>query len=677
MCRLHHILTILLFIVTFPVSAVTGGPSIGWLPEPNKKPAKVKIVTDSKELSATMEIAADELRQHWKGGPVTIHTGYEADGLKRNGYNIRRNGKKADIYATDDLGALYGVYALLRQPVNMEKSEVTDNPFYDLRILNHWDNLDGTIERGYAGKSLWDWENLPSTLSPRYEEYARANAAIGINGVVLNNVNASPEILTEEYLNKVATLADVFRPYGIKVYLSVNFASPMVLDSLPTADPLDRRVVRWWNDKAEEIYNLIPDFGGFLVKANSEGQPGPMDFGRTHADGANMLAKAVGIYGGIVMWRAFVYSPADADRAKQAYLEFQPLDGQFEPNVIIQIKNGPVDFQPREPYSPLFGAMPQTDEMVEFQVTQEYLGHANHLAFLAPMWTEFFDYVEPSSIKAVAGVANIGDDPNWTGNPLAQANWYAFGRLAWNPALSADSIADEWLSETLIDKSSIPADTYNSLKEMLISSREAVVDYMMPLGLHHLFAFGHHYGPEPWCEVDGARPDWLPKYYHRADSAGIGFDRSPSGSNAVGQYPEPLRSRIASMDSCPEEFILWFHHVPWDHRMKSGNTLWEELCTAYQRGVDKVESYQQTWESVRPYVEAGTHADVSRRLATQLHDARWWRDACLQYFAQFSGMEIPAEISASMTPLEELKKISLPITNYESPSPELLDSLRP
>lgn len=677
MCRLHHILTILLFIVTFPVSALTGGPSIGWLPEPNKKPAKVKIVTDSKEPSATMEIAADELRQHWKGGPVTIHTGYEADGLRQNGYNIRRNGKKADIYATDDLGALYGVYALLRQPVNVEKIEVTDNPFYDLRILNHWDNLDGTIERGYAGKSLWDWEKLPSTLSPRYKEYARANAAIGINGVVLNNVNASPEILTEEYLNKVAALADVFRPYGIKVYLSVNFASPMVLDSLPTADPLDRRVVRWWNDKAEEIYNLIPDFGGFLVKANSEGQPGPMDFGRTHADGANMLAKAVGIYGGIVMWRAFVYSPADADRAKQAYLEFQPLDGQFEPNVIIQIKNGPVDFQPREPYSPLFGAMPQTDEMVEFQVTQEYLGHANHLAFLAPMWTEFFDYVEPSSIKAVAGVANIGDDPNWTGNPLAQANWYAFGRLAWNPALSADSIADEWLSETLIDKSSIPADTYNSLKEMLISSREAVVDYMMPLGLHHLFAFGHHYGPEPWCEVDGARPDWLPKYYHRADSAGIGFDRSPSGSNAVGQYPEPLRSRIASMDSCPEEFILWFHHVPWDHRMKSGNTLWEELCTAYQRGVDKVESYQQTWESVRPYVEAGTHADVSRRLATQLHDARWWRDACLQYFAQFSGMEIPAEIAASMTPLEELKKISLPITNYESPSPELLDCLRP
>ena len=673
----HIILTILFFVLIFQTSVTTYGSSVGWLPELTQKPTKVKVINDSKEPSATLEIAVNELRRHWKGGVVTIHNGHCSDGLEQNGYRIKRNGKKADIYAADDLGVLYGVYALLRQPASMKKYDLTDSPFYDLRLLNHWDNLDGSVERGYAGKSLWNWDELPSVLSPRYEEYARANAAIGINGVVINNVNASPKILTEEYLLKVAALADLFRPYGIKVYLSVNFASPMVLDGLPTADPLDRRVIRWWNDKAEEIHNLIPDFGGFLVKANSEGQPGPMDFGRSHADGANMLAKALGIYGGIVMWRAFVYSPADADRAKQAYLEFQPLDGQLEPNVIIQIKNGPVDFQPREPYSPLFGAMPQTDEMVEFQTTQEYLGHANHLAFLAPMWTEFFDYVKPASIKAVAGVANIGDDANWTGNPLAQANWYAFGRLAWNPYLSADSIADEWLSETLVNKATVPTGIYNSLKDMLTSSREAVVDYMMPLGLHHLFAFGHHYGPEPWCDVKGARPDWLPKYYHRADSAGLGFDRSPGGSNAVSQYPAPLRQRLASMDSCPEEFILWFHHVPWDHRMKSGNTLWEELCKAYQRGVDKVASYQPVWESARPYVDATIHADVSRRLETQLRDARWWRDACLQYFAQFSGMEIPSEIAVTMTPLEDLKKIKLPITNHESPSPALLDSLRP
>lgn len=660
----------------------------------------------STKSSRTLEIARAELENNWTGAPVELIGGDSSHGLKTNGYAIEQTGSEIKIYSSDDLGALYGVYALLRDSSLGKDSLYVSNPAYGLRILNHWDNLDGTVERGYAGKSLWKWEQLPDSVSPRYEKYARANAATGINGTVLNNVNASPKILSAEYLPKVAKLADIFRTYGIRVYLSVNFASPMVLDSLPTADPLDPAVQDWWKRKADEIYALIPDFGGFLVKANSEGQPGPMDFGRSHADGANMLARAVAPHEGIVMWRAFVYSPIDADRAKQAYMEFEPLDGKFDSNVIIQIKNGPIDFQPREPYSPLFGAMPKSDEMVEFQVTQEYLGHSNHLAFLAPMWTEFFDYVAPESLKAVAGVANIGDEPNMTGHPLARANWYAFGRLAWDPTLTPEQIAGEWIDSNLIDPAATPAAVRDSLISMFVTSREAVVDYMMPLGLHHIFAFGHHYGPEPWCDVPGARADWLPKYYHQADAQGIGFDRSPSGSDAVGQYPEPLRSRLADVNTCPEEFLLWFHHVPWNHRMQSGRTLWEELCTAYQRGVDRVASYKQIWASARPYLkvnpeivnklhggetaksdavqsaessEEALYADVAERLDTQSRDAEWWRDACLQYFARFSRMPLPANVPAGGTPshsLDSLMKIKLPITNYESPTPHLLNSAR-
>lgn len=647
------------------------------------------------KASPTLEIARGELDKNWSGAPVSIHTGESPRELKTNGYAIEQTSSGVNIYSADDLGALYGVYALLRDPELGKDSIHVSNPAYGLRILNHWDNLDGTIERGYSGKSLWKWDELPDVVSPRYEEYARANAAIGINGAVLNNVNASPAMLSADYLKKVAKLADIFRPYGIRVYLSVNFATPMVLDSLPTADPLDPAVEDWWKRKADEIYGLIPDFGGFLVKANSEGQPGPMDFGRSHAEGANMLARALAPHDGIVMWRAFVYSPIDADRAKQAYMEFKPLDGKFDPNVIVQIKNGPIDFQPREPYSPLFGAMPETDEMAEFQVTQEYLGHSNHLAFLAPMWTEFFEYVAPESIKAIAGVANVGDEPNMTGHPLAQANWYAFGRLAWDPTLTPAQIAGEWIDNNLIDPAKTPAAVRDSLISMFVTSHKAVVDYMMPLGLHHIFAFGHHYGPEPWCDVPGARPDWLPKYYHQADSRGIGFDRSPSGSDAVEQYPEPLRSRLADVNTCPEEFLLWFHHVPWNHRMKSGRTLWEELCTAYQRGVDRVASYKSIWEAARPYLKANPeivntrdaaspetalYDEVAERLDTQLRDAEWWRDACLQYFARYSRMPLPANVPATGTghshALDSLMKIQLPISNYESPTSTLLNSVR-
>ena len=636
------------------------------------------VTFDCKKQSATMSEVSRVLRMPVFNG-YNINVSLKGDkSLGKEGYEIRNEGGKVKISSNTEIGALYGAYALLRLVGSGAEipGKLVETPAYDLRILNHWDNLDGTVERGYAGHSLWKWEELPDSVSPRYEAYARANASIGINGTVLNNVNASPRILSAGYLEKVKKLADIFRPFGLKVYLSVNFASPMALDSLPTADPLDGQVQQWWKNKAKEIYRLIPDFGGFLVKANSEGQPGPMDFGRTHADGANMLARALKPYGGIVMWRSFVYSPIDADRAKQAYMEFQPLDGKFDPNVIIQIKNGPIDFQPREPYSPLFGAMPQTPEMVEFQVTQEYLGHSNHIAFLAPMWKEFYEYVAPSSLKAAAGVANIGDDDNWTGHPVAQANWYAFGRLAWDPSLSSAQIASEWLARTLIDVNTTPDSIRSSLTDMLLGSREAVVDYMMPLGLHHIFAFGHHYGPEPWCDVPGARPDWLPKYYHNADSAGLGFDRSPSGSDAVEQYPEPLRSQLADINTCPEEFLLWFHHVPWTHKMKSGRTLWDELCLAYQRGADQVVEYQKTWQEARPYIDAATFADVEQRLMTQARDAQWWKDACLLYFRQFSGMPLPHEVAPPVHTLEDMQNVNLGITNYESPTPELLNRNR-
>lgn len=638
--------------------------------------ADSKISTVPANLSSpTINIAINELRNNWKGKDVCLIKDTRSDASTEDSYSIEAKGKNGiRITSPSDIGLLYGVYDLLRNP---EVSETrSESPLYSLRLLNHWDNLDGTVERGYAGHSLWKWEQLPDSISPRYEEYARANASIGINGTVLNNVNASPRILSDTYLRKVKILADIFRPYGIKVYLSVNFASPMALDSLPTADPLNKDVQLWWKKKADEIYSLIPDFGGFLVKANSEGQPGPMDFGRTHADGANMLARALKPHGGIVMWRAFVYSPIDADRAKQAYMEFQPLDGKFDSNVIIQIKNGPIDFQPREPYSPLFGAMPTSMQMVEFQVTQEYLGHSNHLVFLAPMWKEFFRDVNPDSLKAIAGVANIGDSENWTAHPFAEANWYAFGRLAWNPQLSSDKIAGEWLRQALINPEKTPADIIERLKGIMTGSREAAVDYMMPLGLHHIFAFGHHYGPEPWCDVPGARADWLPKYYHQADSTGLGFDRSPSGSDAVEQYPDSLRRLYGDIASCPEEYLLWFHHVPWTWEMKSGRILWEELCTAYQRGCDTVDGYVSTWETCKPYVKPEIYTDVLSRLRIQTKDAGWWRDACLLYFARYSRQPIPSYVGPVTHTLPELMKVSLGITNYEAPTPELLDKVR-
>ncbi len=634
--------------------------------------------------SPISEIATAELRKAWKGVPVALNLqrNKESQTLGEEGYILRTsdNGQNITITSAGEHGLLYGAFHLLRLQdtgADFSKLNIKESPAYNLRILNHWDNLDRTVERGYAGQSLWDWEALPATLSDRYTDYARTNASVGINGTVLNNVNASSQILSAEYLEKVKALADVFRPYGIRVYLSVNFASPMQLGGLPTADPLNKDVIAWWKNKVKEIYRFIPDFGGFLVKANSEGQPGPCDFDRTHAEGANMLADALKPYKGIVMWRAFVYSPTDADRAKQAYLEFQPLDGQFRNNVIIQIKNGPVDFQPREPYSPLFGAMPRTAQMVEFQITQEYLGFSNHLAYLAPMWEEFFDFVQPSSLKAMSGVANIGTDTNWCGHHFAQSNWYAFGRLAWNPELSSEAIAEEWLKQTFFDahnQQHVPV-AYEVYR-MMMESREAVVDYMMPLGLHHLFAWGHHYGPEPWCDIPGARKDWMPSYYHKAGKSGIGFDRSHPGSNATAQYPDSLCSLYDNISTCPDEYLLWFHHAPWNHTMQSGRTLWDELCYRYDKGVQQVRSFQRIWDLAEGCIDEERFKDVQSRLKIQARDAVWWKDACLLYFMEYSDMRIPHDIERPVHELDDLKQVKLPIGNHECPARKMLNQRR-
>ena len=640
-----------------------------WLRQTPVNQASVRCLV----TSPTLAVAREELAALWQGGEVDLELCADEihHRLGKEGYTIRTSEGKTVLGAATEQGLLYATYHLLRlqaEGADCTRLDIQEKPAFDIRVLNHWDNLDGTVERGYAGRSLWKWEELTDTVSARYREYARANASVGINGTVLNNVNASPEILSAGYLQKVRKLADVFRPYGIRVYLSVNFASPMKLGGLSTADPLNEEVARWWKEKVQEIYGLIPDFGGFLVKANSEGQPGPCDYGRTHAEGANMLAEALKPYGGIVMWRAFVYSPSDADRAKQAYLEFQPLDGRFRDNVMVQVKNGPIDFQPREPYSPLFGAMPHTPLMVEFQITQEYLGHSNHLAYLATMWKEFYRYVQPSSLKGVAGVVNVGDHVNWCGHDFAQANWYAYGRLAWNPALSAEEIAREWLAQTFTtDRRFV-----GPMTQVMMDSREAVVDYMMPLGLHHIFAWGHHYGPEPWCEVPGARADWLPSYYHQADKEGLGFDRSRSGSDAVSQYPDSLARVFDSLEQCPEEYLLWFHHVNWNQKLCSGRSLWDELCYKYQKGVDEVRAFQRIWKDMQPYVDAERYQAVAERLDIQARDAVWWKDACLEYFRTFSKKKYPEGVEPPVFTLKELKKVKLPISNYECPTSGML-----
>ena len=566
-------------------------------------------------------LAAEELRNFFPGGEVNLVIDAS---VPDDGYSIEGN----TIKAKNELGLLYGAYAMLRGEKGASK------PYWHLRILNHWDNLDGTIERGYAGHSIfWDLDgDKPKAFDAALiRAYARANASIGINGTVLNNVNASPRVLSAPYINKVKEIADILRPYGIRVYLSVNFASPMALGKLKTADPLNPRVKAWWKAKARDIYKLIPDFGGFLVKANSEGQPGPFDYNRTHADGANMLADALQPFGGIVMWRSFVYGAKHKgeDRVKQAVSEFRELDGKFRPNVILQSKNGPLDFQPREPYAPIFDNMKQTQQMAELQITQEYLGQSRHLVYLAPMWREFFGFVSPERLVGIAGVANIGLDRNWCGHHFSQANWYAFGRLAWNPFLKSEEIAQEWLTQTF-------AKPCPQLLSMMLRSREACVDYMMPLGLHHIFKFDHHYGPEPDGFIASYPIEWCPVYYHKADTKGIGFDRTHTGSDATSQYREPFCSLYDDLNTCPERYLLWFHHVPWNYRMKDGNTLWEDLQMHYNRGVNEVEDFCRIWRQVKPEIDEQRWQEVDKRLQHQLENAREWRKVCLDYFRTFA-----------------------------------------
>ncbi len=595
------------------------------------------------------------------------------DTLGREGFVIKSvqiDGKQAIVVAAnEDIGLLYGTFNFLwliqtRQP--LDDLNIISKPRIQHRLVNHWDNLNGSVERGYAGRSLWKWDELPDKVDSRYRDYARANASVGINGTVLNNVNANPDILKPEYLKKVAALADVFRPYGIRVYLSVNFSSPISakfklessrrggIGDLKTSDPLDLQVRQWWKDKAAEIYELIPDFGGFLVKANSEGMPGPQDYDRTHADGANMLAEALQPYGGIVMWRAFVYVPqTDPDRAKRAYKEFVPLDGKFHQNVFVQSKNGPIDFQPREPVAPIFGAMPKTPLMLELQITQEYLGHSKHLVYLGPMWKEYLEFdthadgpgstlakiidgsLQGYKMTGIAGVTNIGDDRNWCGHLFAQANWYAFGRLSWDHSLGAEQIADEWVRATLTND----ADAVNTIKSMMLGSWQGCVNYMTPLGLHHIMQEGFHYGPGP--QYDKApRADWNSVYYHRADADGLGFDRSCTGSNAVSQYFPAVCEVFNDVNTCPEKYLLWFHHVPWDRKMDSGRTLWEELCYNYNSGVKYVDKMINDWQSVEKYIEPQLFAHVSEKLQTQKKDAGIWRDTCIGYFQKFSKKSV-------------------------------------
>lgn len=649
------------------------------------QPSTSVSVSGVKPTNPTMDIAIGEIERAGITMPVTLRI--KKSKSHPDAYSLKGDGRSITIEAVSPAGLLYGAFALCRaSALGRDLSAISENtsPAFDLRMLNHWDNLNGTVERGYAGNSIWKWDELPAVVSPRYDQYARACASVGINAAVLNNVNASPQMLTPETLAKVKAIADRLRPYGIKTFLSVNFASPKVIGGLNTADPLDPQVRKWWDEKVDEIYTLIPDFGGFLVKANSEGEPGPGDYGRSHSQGANMLADALSRHNGTVLWRAFVYNPSSPDRAMQAFEEFVPLDGEFRDNVIIQIKNGPIDFQPREPFSPLFGAMPSTRQAIEFQITQEYLGASNHLVFLAPLFKETLDSdthrgagtiaaitsANGPGKSAIAGVANIGDNTNWCGHDFAQANWYAFGRLAWDPSLGSDDIAREWLGLTF---NTDPAFT-DPASELMLGSREAAVDYMMPLGLHHIFAGNHHYGPEPWYYVDGIRLDWTPLYYHKATADSIGFDRTvATGSGATGQYAAPVADVFESKQTCPDNLLLFFQRMGWDEKVPgTDTTLWQALCDRYSRGVGKARDMQITWDKLQPWVDAERFAVVQDKLKIQTHDAQWWKDACLLYFQEINGRPFPDDMERPVYTLPYLKAVKLPYGLYGCPSREEL-----
>jgi alpha-glucuronidase len=673
---------IILFVLTSLSLCAEDGHDL-WLR--SKSTGNVNVVCSKN--SPTLTIAVQELQKGWRGkaGSTVALLIKNDKAIKKDGFKL----SQAGIQANTDIGILYGVYELLRrQQTGQPVYEKIFNPSYEVRILDHWDNPDGSVERGYAGRSIF-WRKGDNSLAVSdndktlWAEYARANASVGINGSVLNNVNASPLMLSKEYLERVKAIAEVLRPYGIKTYLSVNFSSPKIIGGLKTSDPLNPDVIKWWKEKVRDIYGIIPDLGGFLVKASSEGQPGPQDFGRTHADGANMMADALKPFRGIVMWRAFVYSPDDPDRAKQAYTEFMPFDGQFRDNVIIQVKNGPVDFQPREPFSPLLGAMKKTSVMPEFQVTQEYLGQSIHLVFLGTMWEECLKSdtyqqgpgstvarctdgsVYPQKHTAIAGVSNIGLDTNWCGHVFSQANWYAFGRLAWDNTLTSETIADEWIkltfgqissgqTESILFSTEWSKNFLIPVKQMMLQSRETAVNYMMPLGLHHLFSANEHYGPGPWWGPKGVRRDWTPPYYHKADTNGVGFDRTSSGTDAVSQYHEPLRSQFNDLKTCPDIYLLWFHHLSWNYKMRSGFSLWDEICYHYDTGLQQVRDFQKIWDRVEPYVDKERFTLVQNLLREQCRNAQIWKDACLLYFQQFSRKPIPYDIERPVNHLDKL-----------------------
>lgn len=623
-----------------------------------------------------------EFTKDRRNADVTIIINQQSPKLNAiDGYSIItvKNGtrKQILIQSKSTIGLLYGTFHLIRllqTEQDIQTLNIVSNPTNSLRILNHWDNLNRHVERGYAGISIFNWHTLPGLIDQRYIDYARTNASIGINGTVLTNVNANAIVLTKDYLQKVKALADVFRPYGIKVYLTARFSAPIEIGSLKTADPLNEQVQQWWNNKSKEIYNLIPDFGGFLVKANSEGQPGPQNYGRTHVDGANMLANAVAPFNGIVMWRAFVYShETPEDRFKQAYNEFKPLDGKFNKNVLVQVKNGPIDFQPREPFHPLFGAMPKTPLMMEFQLTQEYLGQATHLVYEAPMFKEILNAdtytngkgttvqkiingsINQHSLNGMAGVANIGNDMNWCGHPFAQANWYAFGRIAWNSNLTSEEIAKEWTAQTFTNQPKAK----KTIENIMLNSYETMVQSMTPLGLHHIMGNGHHYGPLPWGN-SLSRADWNPVYYHKANEYGIGFDRTIKGSNALAQYAKEVQDLWRDSNTCDEKYLLWFHHVSWNHKMKSGRNLWEELCYEYNNGVASVQKMQQQWNTVKAEIDEERFTHVQQLLQIQYEEAVWWKDACLLYFQTFSKMPIPPQYEQPKHSLDYYKSLNFP-----------------
>lgn len=590
----------------------------------------------------------------------------ELDGLDEEGYLLRATEWEGQdcvvVTANTDRGMLFGTFHLLRllslgEPI--ADLDVVEEPRAKERVIDHWDNpFRGSVERGYAGQSIFDWETLPD-LRERYWDYARLLASTGINGVVVNNVNTEKpdreganaavagmegwQLLESENLEKVAALATVFRRYGIRTFLSVNYAAPMLVGDLDTADPLDDDVEAWWKRKADELYERVPDFGGFLVKADSEGQRGPYDYDRDHAEGANVLGRALEPHDGRVFWRAFVYSEHE-DRAVQAYETFEPLDGEFHDNVTLQIKNGPIDFQPREPVSTLFGAMPETNVACELQITQEYTGQGVHACSHLPQWeevlefdthgdgegTEVRDLLVDRAGEGFAGVANVGEDRNWTGHDLAQLNLYGFGRLAWDPTLGSEEVTREWAGQTFGRNPNV-VETITRIQE---ESWPAVIDYETGgIGLMHMMYNGearleNHYDPGPgeWPEYTGIAED------------GIGIDRTPTGSDYAGQYRGPWPARYADPETCPEELLLFFHHLPWEHELDDGTTVVQRLYDNCFEGVERVRDLRERWNALEGTVDERRHRRVAERFDEQVVQAERWRDSLVSYFYEYAGV---------------------------------------